>query len=310
MAGRAAAGAIRGVEIDMPNSNDFSDPGLASILLPGLGALRKLARHSAAGVGSIDAHCVIVSQPREDVQSRLAPGLRLREPARVTTHDVVLVFAHHRDVRPGIVPFGGLAYTEVFEIIPDVEVPGHNFQRDTLFSYMPNLLLDNPVPVAVGQNVYGFSKQLARIRSTDDSFDVRSAFGATAARFTRTGLPGDISQFKEIVDIQRKLELPLIGVAQDGSLVFSIIDFQLEHGTFQRITGAIRTGAPFFARPENLTVEADPTKRPWGFHMECAWSLSLPVGDIGRKARAGGHNLRMLTAGYGEAMLGKIPFRR
>jgi hypothetical protein len=43
--------------------------------------------------------------------------------------------------------------------------------------------------------------------------------------------------------------------------------------------------------------------------MQCQWRLSLPIGDMGRPS-PGDSNRRRLMAQYGEAVLGKFPFRR
>ena len=172
MAGRAAAGAIKGVHIAMPNSSDFDDFALPAVILPTVEVLRQLGRAAAAGVGNTSAYCVIVPMERDFVRSKLPPGLKLRHPSAATQkHDVVLIFARQTNVRPGFVPLGGINYNEVSMLIPYVTY-GPNSGSDLEFSYMPHLLLDDLAAVLVGQNLYGFNKQLARIRAVDGAFDV------------------------------------------------------------------------------------------------------------------------------------------
>jgi hypothetical protein len=295
----------------MPNSNDFQVSDLPSVLLPGLDLLRRIGRRAAAGVGFIDAYVSIVPLPLAFVKSQLPPGLSLRElPRQSQTHDVVLIFAHQSNVRPGFLPFGGLDYAEVFQVIPNVELSGSHPLSDAQYSYMPHLLLDHLAPVIVGQAAYGFSKQLASIRTGDNSFEVRSAFGAMAAQFLPTGLPGDISEFSAISDLRSRLQLPLVGVARDGSFLFSILNFNLDGATFQSIKGTIKAGLPFLPDSESLKISDDPSTKSWGFKMESEWSLSLPIGDVARKTPVHAQHARALTAGYSRAMFGRVPFRR
>ena len=82
MAGRAAAGAIRGVEIQMPNASDYHDFNLPISILPGLRLLQGIASRAAGGVGDIDAFCVIVDMPVADLKPMLPAGLKLLAPRR------------------------------------------------------------------------------------------------------------------------------------------------------------------------------------------------------------------------------------
>jgi uncharacterized protein with NAD-binding domain and iron-sulfur cluster len=311
MAGRAAAGAIAGVEIDMPNASDFSDDGSSGLInaaLPALTALRKLERVASGGTGTIDGYCTIYSRPTAEVQSLLPPGASLQDDKKAM-QDVVLVFARQRDVRPGLVPFGGLRYAEVFNIILGVVLQHSSFREPLVFSFMPHLLLDHPVPVLVGRNLYGFNKELARINHGNGAFDVRSTLGASSAQFLAVTPPNAIGQFPEIVALREKLQLPLIGQAKDGSYVISSVHWDLDAGTFQRVLGSILVGPPFAPSVQQIALTSEPGATPWGFRMQCQWRLSLPIGDMGRPS-PGDSNRRRLMAQYGEAVLGKFPFRR
>ena len=181
--------------------------------------------------------------------------------------------------------------------------------RAPVFSFMPNLLLDNLLPVVVGQNVYGFNKHLAQIRHGDAGFDVRSKFGATTAQFEPEGLPGGIDDFEEIAKLRERLQFPLLGLAADGSFVVSSVHFDLVAGTFQRIGGTIRTGKAFLPQDVELQLGPKDSDAAWGFRMQCPWRLSLPAGDLGRLRTADHHGHR-LVAHYRDAVVGKIPVRR
>lgn len=321
MAGRAAAGAIAGVEIDMPSSNDIApdrSSGLVNAGLPALAALHKLEQAAAGGSGTIDAYCTVFAWATDEVKFWLPPGLNLADD-KDATQDVVFVFARQRDVRPGPVPFGGLKYAEVFTIIPGVTIADSTFGGQLLFGFMPSLLVDHPVAALVGRNLYGFNKDLARIDHRDGSFDVRGRRGGVSAHFVAQGPPGSIGQFPEIGALRKGLQLPLVGQANDGSFVVSSVHWDLDRGSFQRVTGSILTGSPFTPRVGKIVLEAPlvapppaqavapPT--PWGFRMNCQWRLSLPISDLGGP-RVGDPNRQQMMIQFGRRVVGATKRRR
>ena len=320
MAGRAAASAIGGVSIAMPNATDFQDTSLPTTLLPALDFLRKLGSSAVGGVGDIEAFCVLASLPVGFVTSKLPAGLELytpkprsgTTPAPPTVHEVVLIFARQRNVRPGLLPFGGASYVEIAQLIPDVAHTDVPALSDVPFSFMPNLLLDSLVPVVVGQNLYGFNKQLASVRTDGDSFDVRSPLGSIGAWFERCGVPGNISRYPRIDAIRNRLEQPLVGVGTDGSFIYSILDFGLSAAAFQPVKGTINIAPPFMPTQDTLTLDPDLSTYPWGFRFLSHWSLSLPFGfPGGTTSTAGpGKSLRRVTAEYANLVFGQFPFRR
>jgi hypothetical protein len=329
MAGRAAASAIAGVNIDMPNATDFGDASLPTALLPALDFLRKIGSRAVGGLGEIEAFCVLMSLPVNIVEAQLPDGLELYVPKTPAStkpdsrsksksktdepkmHEMVLIFGQQRNVRPGILPFGGAKYFEIAQLIPDVTHTGVPTLSDVPFSFMPNILLDSSVPVAVGRNLYGFNKQLASIRTDGDSFDVRSPLGSIRAWFERCGIPGKISQNENIAAIRNKLEQPLVGVAADGSFIYSILHFNLSTATFQPVKGTIQSSPPFVSKSDPiLTLDPDLSTYPWGFRFLSQWSLSLPFTFPSETTGGPGKSLRRVTANYSNAIFGQFPFRR
>jgi uncharacterized protein with NAD-binding domain and iron-sulfur cluster len=325
MAGRAAASAIGGVSIAMPNATDFQDTSLPTTLLPALDLLRKIGSSAVGGVGDIEAFCVLVSLPVDFVASKLPAGLELyvpkprpgTTPAPPTMHEVVLIFARQRNVRPGLLPFGGASYVEIAQLIPDVAHTDVLALSDVPFSFMPNILLDSLGPVVVGQNLYGFNKLLASVRTDGDSFDVRSPLGSIGAWFERSGVPGNISLYASIKTIRNKLEQPLVGVGPDGSFIYSILNFGLSTAAFQPVKGTIKISPPF-VQAADTTLTLDPTlpvgptppTYPWGFRFLSHWSLSLPFNFPGGTTGVPGKSLRRVTAEYANSIFGQFPFRR
>ncbi len=335
MAGRAAASAITGVSIPMPNSTDFNDIDLPTALLPALEFLRKVSRRTIAGVGEIEAFCVLESRPCHAVQSMLPPGLKLyvppppktnsrslaedkehataKEEAAEKMHNVVLIFGRQRNVRPGLLPFGGANYVEITQLIPNVEHSDIAALKGVPFSFMPNLLLDSLPPVIVGQNLYGFNKQLAGVRADGDSFSVRSSAGTMSAWFERSGLPGNISTYNSIYAIQDLLERPLIGVRADGSFIYSVLNFGLNGAAFQPVKGTISICPPFVTKASTFDLKPlsdHDQKYPWGFRFISRWSLTLPFSFPSGQSNASTQNLRRVTAEYTDALIGRVPFRR
>ncbi|MCA1549975.1 NAD(P)-binding protein [Bradyrhizobium sp. BRP19] len=310
MAGRSAAGAIRGVRIAMPNATDFDDFNFPIALVPGLQLLREVAGRTAGGVGDIDAFCAILDAPIETVRAMLPTGMKLHTTGSAASHQVVLVFARQRNVRPGFLPFGGTSYCEIFNIIPDIELENIPYLRRVRFSFMPILLLDQLAPVLVGQTLYGFNKQHAQIHVNSDSFDVRGRVARISAHFDREGVPGDISRFPDIVAVRKKIEQPLVGLATDGSYICSIVDMHLDAATFQHATGKLQIGRPFVNPPISVEMHATPGDGAWGFHFRSRWSLSLPLQLPPQKGNASALDARSLVAGYSQAMFGRFPFGR
>jgi uncharacterized protein with NAD-binding domain and iron-sulfur cluster len=314
MAGRAAAAAIAGVSLTMPNSTDFDANDLPTQLIPLLDVARKLGDKAVAGTGEIEAFCVLFSLPFDFVKGKLPAGLTLRVPTGhhgpPQDHDVVFIFARQRNVRPGLFPLGGADYFEIAELIPDVvHSDGTHFQT-AVFSYMPQLLVDSLPATLIGQQFYGFNKQLARITVDGDGFNVRSAVGNFRAGFERVGMPGNISDFGRIRDLRRKLEQPLVGVKRDGNFIYSILNFGLSAAVFQLIGGTVNIRPPFVplkAKEEDYNFELkESTGYPWGFRFLSRWTLSLPFDSPSGKTSETGKNLSKIAADYGKSVLGRF----
>jgi uncharacterized protein with NAD-binding domain and iron-sulfur cluster len=343
MAGRAAAAAIAGVNIAMPNANDFDDVSLPTALLPALDLLRKLATNAAAGTGEIEAFCVVQQRSRSDLEKMLPDGLTLfkappsngtittahhgasSEAERKTEktpeiipkpplqHDVVLIFARQRNVRPGPLPFGGMHYLEIAQLIPDVIHKNTPSLQNVLFSYMPHLFANSLAATLIGQNLYGFNKQVARIHDDNDSFSMRSPTGTMRTWFERDGVPGGIDSFLVIKQLRDKLDQPLVGVQPDGNFVYSMLKYGLGGAVVQPIKGKIALSAPFAHKAEEIElvpISKPPQNYPWGFRFIAPWTLSLPFNFPIGQPSSSARNLARATGEYSTALLGRILVRR
>lgn len=339
MAGRAAAAAIAGVDIAMPNANDFDDVSLPTALLPALDLLRKLATNATAGTGEIEAFCVVEQRSRSDLETMLPDGLTLyqaptpkgtitiahhgasSEAKRKTEkaaetdpdlRDVVLIFARQRNVRPGPLPFGGTHYLEIAQLIPDVIHENAPSLQNVLFSYMPHLFVNSLAATLIGQNLYGFNKQVARIHDDNDFFSMRSATATVRTWFERAGLPGSIDSFPVIQNLRDKLDQPLVGVQPDGNFVYSMLKYGLRGAVVQPIVGKIALSSSFAdqAEIELAPISRPPQKYPWGFRFIAPWTLSLPFNFPVGQPSSSARNLARVTGEYSTALLGQILVRR
>lgn len=272
IAGRMAARAI--TESDMyisgdGNSGTFSLPVGA---LPLIGVADKLKSAAAAGVGTIEAFCATIPVSTEYAAGKLPAGLRLVTLKNSKkSHPIILVFSRQRHVRPGFMPFGGLDYGEFVELIPGVERCDIGAPKGGPFSYMPYLLLDQPLAVLIGTSIYGFNKRLARISSRDGAFVVRSDLGEIRASFRGVGLPGAINDFPEIDDRRRLLDLPFVSQMPTGEWIYSYLDYRLDAASYQLVAGEVKIQDPFL--PSRTYVSAG---GEW-FQFSANWRISVPL---------------------------------
>jgi hypothetical protein len=226
LGGRAAARAITGVDMNSQYDNDRNwnddspvSPGLAALL----SNLPDLTRLALAGVGRVEACCIVDYVPPALIDKMLPPGLtlNLRNARPPEMLPICLLFSELRQVRPGFVPFGGISYMEFAIIFHDVYNLDTNDDYNGPFIYMPRILLNSLPPVAVGVMGYGFNKRLARIGRVGDSFDIRNDEGEISARFEDASLLGQIGDFHELSIIERILNQPVISETSEGRWISS-----------------------------------------------------------------------------------------
>ena len=112
---------------------------------------------------------------------------------------------------------------------------------------MPYLLLDQPLAVAVGINLYGFNKRMARISSKEGAFVIRGDLSEIAPDFHGRGLPGTIDKISSIAGCRRFLGQPFISQKPTGEWVYSYLDYRLDGASYQQVHGEIEIGPPFVA---------------------------------------------------------------
>jgi hypothetical protein len=282
IAGRMTARAITEADMTIPGDSNSDIFPLPITALPLINVVDKLKSLMAGGLGSIDAYCATIPVPIDQVKDRLAPGLRLIPPSQWPDdfHPVMLVFSRHRHVRPGFIPAGGINYLEFVELIPYVDRDDTYAPTGGPFSYMPYLLLDQPLAVALGVNAYGFNKRLARLSTNDGAFVVRSDLSVIRAAFHASGLPVTFDKNSSIDSCRRFLGQPFISRKSTGEWVYSYLDYRLETATYQHIHGEIAIGEPFLPKVETRSAMLAATQRTkhiaW-FRFSSDWRLSMPL---------------------------------
>jgi hypothetical protein len=140
------------------NDRNWNDDGPISPALAALlSNLPDLTRLVLAGVGRVEACCIVDYVRPAVIEKMLPPGLSLKLPKAKPPEalPICLVFSEQRQVRPGFVPFGGISYMEFSIIFHDVYNLDTNDDYNGPFVYMPRMLLNSLPPVAVGVVGYG-----------------------------------------------------------------------------------------------------------------------------------------------------------
>jgi uncharacterized protein with NAD-binding domain and iron-sulfur cluster len=282
IAGRMTARAITEADMTITGDGNSGQYSLPIGALPLVNVIDKLKSIAAGGLGEIDAYCATIPALIKYVKSKLPDGLRLVPPAKWGDfHPIILVFSRQRHVRPGFLLLGGINYHEFLELIPNVERCDLYAPAGGPFTYMPYLLLDQPLAVAVGTNLYGFNKRVARISSKDGAYVVRGDLGEIQTDFHGRGLPGSIDRIPAIASCRRFLGQPFISQKPTGEWVYSYLDYRLDTATYQRIHGEIEIGPPFVEhkgviRSEKLSAEYPAEKIVW-YRFSSSWRLSMPL---------------------------------
>jgi hypothetical protein len=284
IAGRMTARAITEADMTIPGDGNSGQYSLPIGALPLVNVVDKLKSVAAGGLGEIDAYCATIPASISFVKRKLPDGLRLVPPAKWgTSHPILLVFGRQRHVRPGFLPIG-IHYHEFLECIPNVERSDIYAPAGGPFTYMPYLLLDQPLAVTMGINLYGFNKRVARISSKDGAFVIKGDLGEIRASFYGHDLPGTIAKVSSISSSLRFLRQPLISQKPTGEWVYSYLDYRLDTAIYQRVHGEIGIGEPFVEdggdvvfRSKDYEAAAYEAENIAWFRFSSSWRLSVPL---------------------------------
>jgi uncharacterized protein with NAD-binding domain and iron-sulfur cluster len=289
MSGRAAARTITGGNMTIPGFGNSGNIPVPISLLPAVNLLKQLKTRVAAGVGSMEGYFVTIWRKTDEVAKLLPPGLHLDPPPDLNPpqgaggpQPIVFLFCKQRNVRPGFVPFGGMRYHEIIELIPFVQRDSLDAPSGGPFNYMPYLFIDEIAPVWIGVNLYGFNKRLARIASDGGSFELQSDIGEIRTNLSDGKLPGRATRFPNLQSVRQLVERPFISLTTNGVFVYSYLDFCFDTATFQGVSGEVDLGAAFDPRPpspETVEVMSILDEDYGGFRFQTNWTLSVPLSE-------------------------------
>jgi hypothetical protein len=276
-------------------------------LLPIVKLVTQLKTAVAGGVGSMEGYCVTIWRKAGEVAKLLPPNLFLDPPSSFEGtypkghHPIVFLFCRQKNVRPGFVPFGGMRYHEIIELIPYVRRAGIDAPSGGPFNYMPHLFLDEIAPVLIGVNLYGFNKRLARIASNGGSFELQSDLGEVSTDLSEKGLPGRATSprfSRRLKAMRQLLDHPFVALTTNGVFVYSHLDFCFDTATFQGVSGNVGMGSPLDPSPTDGTFEVESIldKDFGGFRFQTNWKLSLPLSGGEESSSVVPRDLQALTA--------------
>ncbi|MGY2904773.1 FAD-dependent oxidoreductase [Bradyrhizobium sp. URHC0002] len=307
MSGRATARAITGGNMHIPGFGNSRKIPVPITLLPIVKLVTQLKTAVAGGVGSMEGYCVTIWRKAGEVAKLLPPNLFLDPPSSFEGtypngyHPIVFLFCRQKNVRPGFVPFGGMRYHEIIELIPYVRRAGIDAPSGGPFNYMPHLFLDEIAPVLIGVNLYGFNKRLARIASNGGSFELQSDLGEVSTDLSEKGLPGRAStpRFSRLKSMRKLLDHPFVALTTNGVFVYSHLDFCFDTAMFQGVSGHVGMGRPLDPSPEEngtFEVQSILDKDFGAFRFQTNWKLSMPLSGGEESSSVVPRDLQALTA--------------
>ena len=280
----------------------------------------KLKSLAAGGLGSIDAYCATIPASIRFVQSKLPDGLRLIPPskwAEMASDRAAYSAARVMSARVSS-RLAASTITSFSNAFPMSPVATPTRPPAVLSPTCLTLLLDQPLAVAVGINLYGFNKRTARISSKDGAFVVRGDLSEIRANFYGHGLPGTADKTSSISGCSRFLGQPFISQKPTGEWVYSYLDYRLESATYQRVHGVIDIGEPFVDKSNPVvykdgllhsgTLEVAPFEAEhivW-FRFSSQWRLSMPLTSGQTSDTSAGGQIRSTVSEWTGSRLGRF----
>lgn len=241
----------------------------------------------AHAVGNYRTYFTIV--PYDDaILTGMLPGdleLATQSITPAGTHPLVFLFGKHFDVRPNIIPFGGMTYLEYICAIPFVQWRRSSNKYQGPFSYMPRMYLNELIPTLLGY-MYAYPKQMARMEGnppTDSHYGVRTLLQDEAlieGSFNRSGPQLPPADFPNFANVRAVFEQPFVGKYEIGPYVCSKLTFKLDQAIIQSCTAEVEVERAFVPGLElgsilRPGIDTDPLG---SFYMSVPWELTLPFG--------------------------------
>lgn len=273
--------------------------------------------------GTIDARVVVRTIDVAHARLLLPRGLE-PAPQAITArgdHPVVLLFARDRfDAW-----FGSMRYRELLIAIPFVQRTDTHVPHRGPFCYMPRVYLDAKMPRLMGNLLYGYEKEPARIHDDDDEFVVHGPEeGALLARL-RSSTAGPAVHPAELhvrlADVRRMLEQPTVSQlariydprafhrdATESAFLASNIRYLLDDpsATVQPIRAEVeitRAVSPRGLPTDRAAIPSLAESRLGAFRLRAPVRISLPgsCADVQYPRSAPAQKTRVVVLGGGPA---------
>jgi len=260
-----------------PRPSDRTDEGLgeeASVIYP----------HSRIyAVGTYLASAMFLPLKSEAVLAMLPRALELA-PQSLTPagqHPVLLLFGHHHDVHPNFLRIEGMDYLEFVVAIPYLQWRHTRNAYRGPFAYMPQLYLNEWLPVFLGW-FYGYAKWRALMRAGPRSYEVKNLVRDTpliSLNFDTQGPFGPIAEFPLFDALRESFKLPFVGRTLLGFWLCSYLDFKLDKGLLQSITGNVRIASAFVPGLPvgDFHFDGLATQPLGAFRIMVPWTLAVPL---------------------------------
>jgi len=236
-------------------------------------------------IGCMTAIVAILPVSREAAQAMLPAGLELAAHGVLPRdgHPLVLIMGRQSDVRPMAAPFGA-SYLEFILAVPFVGHRGRGPEGP--FCYCPRLFLDRRLPTIAGRLLYGYTKQLATIRTTQTSYRIADFAGGEllSANFRPTAAAIEPSRSGAAA----LFDLPVISRAA-GGWWYSCADFGLDRAVVRPVELDLMIHRPFVSGlPVGEFLIADlEVDGARAFHVRTSWRLAGPWARRSPPWRAG-----------------------
>ncbi len=201
------------------------------------------------------------------------------------THPLVLLFGKHFDVRPELIPFGGMSYLECIIAIPNVQWRDERNDYRGPFAYMPRLYLDELWPTLLGY-LYAYPKLVARMEGRppeDPHYRVRSLVKDNPlihGEFLRRGPQLAPTDWPNFANVRGVFEQPFIGKLELSPYTCSKLTFKLDQASVQPCSADVDIEREFLpgVEPASYLVDGIDVDALGSFYIAVPWELTLPFG--------------------------------
>ncbi|MEL7183689.1 MAG: NAD(P)-binding protein [Pseudomonadota bacterium] len=300
ISGLGAARGLTGAEIDIVGEGDIAPdagPTDRTKLASPYAQTAPWPLTPVYGTGQIDGWFSYHAVDSAALQAVLPKGMRLH-PQGLTppgTHPVAILANQQMGVRMSILPkfLGFRDYFESIIAINFVEVDGH----EGVFSYLPNLYLNNRGAQLSGVWFYGMNKRMGHLTMGNSTYQTMTPQEAPiwTGRYQQSDFARPLMESPECGLVQSISEQVVVTEGKLSRWQFCSFDFNFTSAQVAGVTAQVTVQDPSLANIPAGTLTARPLARtgeivpadvklPGAFRIWTSWTLSNPL-DSSRIAR-------------------------